>query len=787
MRTLSLPIRWKVPLALIGLGLLILVVSLGLSYVTLRSLTFARAGEELLTSAKRRAESIDDWIVSLQATAAATAANPTIVKALRELGSSLSDLGEDPLATLRERYLASLAGQRSTAEPPRGMYNSRHSQLDPYMKTMAEKSEFYDIFLISPQGDVLYTVAKEDDFGTNLQDGPYAETELGRLFRAVRDLPPGESAVSDFRAYAPSGGAPALFVAAPVQDAFGTSVGVVALRVSIEPMLEVLLRDDALGRSGEAYVIGPDGRSRTASRHDGRFGFDATLPSAAALPADRDGTLIEGVATVSGAPGYAVAQPLAQSDSGWRLVLDRSRADIDATLAGFRNRLALTGLALITLIGAAGLLLARSITRPIARLSGALSRVGAGDLASEVPDTLRRDEIGEMATTLEGLRAKLALAAEGEAERQRMIAGQEAVVTALGGGLRALASGDLTASLSAAFPAEFDALRDDFNAALTQMDAAFAGVALSSDRIGAASSALGQSAAELSRRTETQAATLEQAVAALDQMTGSVRATASAARNVEAIVTKARSEADLSAEIVRKSVAAMQEIEGSSGQITQIIGVIDDIAFQTNLLALNAGVEAARAGEAGKGFAVVASEVRALAQRSSQAAKEIKALIATSSQQVESGVAQVGLTGDTLARIVTRVQEIATLVSEIAAAASEQATGLNEINTGMTQLDAVTQQNAGMVSQSETACSTMAAEATALQELIGLFRRGGDAPSEPAAPDPRAAGPDGWPPVQPGAGPSIPAPAPLSQGSDPQPAAMAPLAAAAGAAGWEDF
>ncbi|WP_225029811.1 methyl-accepting chemotaxis protein, partial [Xinfangfangia pollutisoli] len=725
---LSLPIRWKVPLAVIGFSLLIEIVTQGLSYLAVQDLSDRAAREALIRSTDRRAEAIDSWLTTVRGAASSAAANPTIVRALQDFSTSLADLGPDPLGQLRQVYITDNPlppGQRGAYDAPDlpGSYHLRHAALQPYFRTLAQDSDLYDIFLISPAGDVLYTLAKEDDFGTNLRDGPYAETELGKVFRAAEGLGPGDGTLSDFQPYAASAGAPAMFAAAPVRDAQGKIVGMIAMQIPIDALLHMIHLDDALGQSGQAFILGPDGRARSPSRQPGAFDITSRLETADLLLASGpDDRLVDDIPLEGGAAGLISIQPLAASPSGWSLVLERSFADIHAETAGFRQRALLTALILIGLIAAAGLLLAGSITRPISRLSAALSRVGAGDLQTEVTGTDRRDEIGEMASTLEGLRHKLALAQAAEADQARMRAERDLVVEQLRAALQALAAGDLTAPLQDRFPDGLDSLRDDFNAAQRQMNQALAGVVLSSGRIDEAAGALGRSATDMARRTETQAATLEQAVAALDQMTASVRATAEAARNVERIVRDASTEAAQSGAIVRNAVTAMQEIETSSGQINQIIGVIDDIAFQTNLLALNAGVEAARAGEAGKGFAVVASEVRALAQRSSQAAREIKGLIATSAQQVEGGVAQVGLTGEALGRIVARVQEIADLVSEIAGAASEQSTGLNEINSGMTQLDTVTQQNAAMVGQSEEACLALQDEASALQGLVGRFR-----------------------------------------------------------------
>ena len=213
-----------------------------------------------------------------------------------------------------------------------------------------------------------------------------------------------------------------------------------------------------------------------------------------------------------------------------------------------------------------------------------------------------------------------------------------------------------------------------------------------------------------------------------------MRKTAEGAKEARDAVGSARADAERSGVVVRDAVAAMSEIESSAQQISQIIGVIDEIAFQTNLLALNAGVEAARAGDAGRGFAVVASEVRALAQRSADAAKEIKALISASSQQVERGVDLVGETGKVLERIVTQVTQINGVVTEIAASAEEQSTGLQEVNTAVNQMDQVTQQNAAMVEEATAASHALTQEADTLSRLIARFELG--ATPQAAAPRP---------------------------------------------------
>ena len=303
---------------------------------------------------------------------------------------------------------------------------------------------------------------------------------------------------------------------------------------------------------------------------------------------------------------------------------------------------------------------------------------------------------------------------------QRVVA-----VNDIGEALAALSQGDLEQRLASPFPRELEKLRLDFNSALETLQAAMQRVGRTADAIRAGTEDIRSSSDDLSRRTEQQAANLEETAAALDEITATIKRSADNAKQASSAASETRNDAEQSGLVMKDAVSAMGEIERSSSQITQIIGVIDEIAFQTNLLALNAGVEAARAGEAGRGFAVVAQEVRALAQRSADAAKEIKSLIASSSNQVGRGVKLVGQTGDALDLIVQKVAQIDTLISEIATSSQEQAVGLNQVNTAVNQMDHITQQNAAMVEEATAAAHALGEETHNLGDLIGTFRFGG--------------------------------------------------------------
>ncbi|AZV79482.1 chemotaxis protein [Parasedimentitalea marina] len=394
---------------------------------------------------------------------------------------------------------------------------------------------------------------------------------------------------------------------------------------------------------------------------------------------------------------------------------------------------AIAGVALIafTIIGA---VLAHVLSHRLTACSNALTAVANGDIGTKPDTSSFIVEITQLWGAFSFISKSVADQKMMQAKLDQDRVEQANVIEALNQGLKEMADGNLTQPIQEAFPEAHEQLRTNFNHTQKCLNTIVMDVVHSADSINNGATEISRAADDLSHRTESQAATLEQTAAALEEMTASVKSAAEGAHSVENIVNEAKTEAIESDKVVQHAVSAMTEIEGSARHISQIIGVIDDIAFQTNLLALNAGVEAARAGEAGRGFAVVASEVRALAQRSSDAALEIKTLISDSSKQVEQGVELVGKAGEALNSIVNRVGHISQLVSEIAVGSAEQSTGLGEINVGVTQLDQVTQQNAAMVEQATAAGHLLIADAGKLSDVVSHFSVEGRSGSRAAVP-----------------------------------------------------
>ena len=387
------------------------------------------------------------------------------------------------------------------------------------------------------------------------------------------------------------------------------------------------------------------------------------------------------------------------------------------------------------LVIAAGLLawLLHSIARPINRMADAVKRLVEGDMAVEVPGASRRDEVGSLARALDTFKDLFA------ADQQRSMAevqrARETQVTidAIGGGLAALAMGDLGHRVDENGSGALAQLHCDYNRAVTHLAEVVTDVVKGCNQIRIGSDEIAAASADLSRRTEHQANSLAEVSRTLSDFSNSVNLAANNARQTRTRLSVARQTAGGVDDTAKRAITAMRNIEARSNEMADIIGVIDGIAFQTNLLALNAGVEAARAGDAGKGFAVVANEVRALAQRSADAAKDIKTLINASAEQISGGVALVESSGDALRQIVTEVTAVSDLVDEIAGATSTQAGGIAEISGMMTRMDEFTQQNAAMVEQSSASTRNLSSETLKLVDHLGTFQLGSGQAGAPTA------------------------------------------------------
>ena len=539
-----------------------------------------------------------------------------------------------------------------------------------YYAKYQEMYGYYDLFLITNQGYVFYTVTKEADFQTNMVSGKYRDSNLGGLTREVLDSK--RFGFVDFAPYAPSNGDPASFIAQPLVDARDGEVEmVVALQLSLGAINAIMQQREGMGETGETYLIGadklmrsdsfldPDGHSVKAS-----FAGDVatngvdTEGARRALGGETGSSII---IDYNGNPVLSAFTPLNIFGVTWALLAEIDEAEAFAAVVALEWAMFIVGVIALVAIVLAAILIARTITRPVSVAVEAAGRIAEGDLTTRI-EVDRDDEIGRLMGAMSDMNHRLS-----------EIVGK---------------------------------------------------IRMAVDNVSSAAGEIAQGNLDLSQRTEEQASSLEETASSMEELTSTVKQNADNARQANQLAAAGRDEAEQGGGVVSQAVDSMSGINTASKKIADIIGVIDEIAFQTNLLALNAAVEAARAGEQGRGFAVVAAEVRKLAQRSADSAKEIKELIQDSVVRVEEGAKLVDQSGESLEGILQSVKKTSDIVAEIAAASAEQSSGIEQVNKAITQMDEVTQQNAALVEEAAAASKSLDEQAQELQQAIAFFKTG---------------------------------------------------------------
>ncbi|WP_424978243.1 methyl-accepting chemotaxis protein [Leisingera sp. S232] len=728
-RLTKLPL--KLPLIMVALtGVFLVTVSLlvySMAERSIRENAFATQRIE----AKSGAQALGFLIKAARSDVSSLAGQPAVFRAISNFERVIGMVEEDdPIAYLKQTYATenpNPADQREelTDAGDGSYYNQSHVTYHPTFLQSLRLNGYKDLYLITPAGQVVYSVKKKGDFLTNVDETP--DSGLARVFQAALAAEAGTVAAADFSTYSHSPDA-AAFMAAPVFTKRGGIAGVIAIQIGTSGVVSALTSNLAGGTHQNIYVVSTDGVARSPSSAAGLFPALQTLPGTPQIQAakSRHATQFKGVDSSLGERAIALVMPLDLPGFDWSLVLETGEHTAFAVVERIRLiAAAMIGAALLAAIGVSWLA-ARSVTRPVHALREATNALADANYNAEIRGLARGDELGDLARSLDTFRGKLKEADEAAAREVEAARHAAAVVESMSAALSELQRGNLACDIRAPFGGHYEALRENFNRSLERLRGSMAEVVGAAGNVDRFSEEQRGAATEMAHRTESQAATLEETAGSIRELTGGIRETAGRAGQMDETMQGARSEAEQSTDVVTSAVAAMDQIQEASSEISKIINMIDDIAFQTNLLALNAGVEAARAGPAGAGFAVVASEVRALAQRASNAAGQIKGLTSASEEHVANGVAMVGRAGDALTRIIDQVSAVSGLVTEIADGVRAQSDGLEKIDGAMHQLDSMTQQNAAMSEEAAAASQLLQHESQSLADIVGRFDLGGD-------------------------------------------------------------
>ena len=633
----------------------------------------SRAAEsaKLLGIAESRRDALKDYLVSLDQDIQTVATNPYTVEALQAFEAGWGAMEGNPETTLKRLYIEDNpfpTGQKEELDyaSDGSLYSQAHASYHDWFRSFLRARGYYDIFLFSNDGSLVYSVFKELDYATNLRSGEYQDTDLGNSFRAAADgLKVGELAFYDFKPYAPSHGAPASFLSTPIPDGNGGVAGVLVFQMPIDRLNHVMESTAGLGQSGEAFVVGADNLMRTDAPKAG----ESTL-----LKASVDDVFKSGGSQLVEAVGYDGDTVLARSAElsfhgiDWTIVSQIDRSEAMAPVAQMRTRMLMTTGVLLLIISALGVLLARRISKPLKDIADVTQEIAEGARDIEVPHKGRSDEIGPLARSIDVFREAM-IRSEELAEQQRL----QAVRDQKEAEERAR-RGEHLAQLTARFDEIVTATLAEVGSATARLDDSAAAMAAIAEETANQSSVVAGASQSASSNVQSVAAATEELSVSVEEIQSKVVHARDATSNA---VSRAG--------IMRERVASL---ESAAASISDVVGLITNIAGQTNLLALNATIEAARAGEAGKGFAVVASEVKALANQTSSATDDISRQIGEIQSTTEASVAGIQAILDAIGDLEQVSSEIASAIEQQSGATRLISANIQEAAGGVQQVDA---------------------------------------------------------------------------------------------------